>query len=222
MCRRLGTNKKIQPAIFLEQPSSARDISQLFAVWFQEKISLDAADKVLKEIETKTKKKFLPIVGPHRGQVLVETIRKNKPKRVLEIGTLIGYSAILMAKELESSAHLITIGINPNETKSARENIIKAKIATTIDVITGDAKEVIPKLSGKFDMVFIDAEKTESLQYLQLAEPKLHKGSIIIADNAGTHAHEMKDYLNYVRSSGKYSSQYVPVDEDGLEISTTL
>jgi predicted O-methyltransferase YrrM len=222
MCRRLGTNKKIQPAIFLEQPSSARDISQLFAVWFQEKISLNAADKVLKEIETKTKKKFLPIVGPHRGQVLVETIRKNKPKRVLEIGTLIGYSAILMAKELESSAHLITIGINPNETKSARENIIKAKIATTIDVITGDAKEVIPKLSGKFDMVFIDAEKTESLQYLQLAEPKLHKGSIIIADNAGTHAREMADYLNYVRSSGKYSSQYVPVDEDGLEISTTL
>jgi predicted O-methyltransferase YrrM len=207
---------------FSGQPSSARDISQLFAVWFQEKISLDAADKVLIEIETKTKKKFLPIVGPHRGQALVETIRKNKPKRVLEIGTLIGYSAILMAKELESSAHLITIGINPNETKSARENIIKAKIAATIDVITGDAKEVIPKLSGKFDMVFIDAEKTESLQYLQLAEPKLHKGSIIIADNAGTHAHEMKDYLNYVRSSGKYSSQYVPVDEDGLEISTTL
>jgi caffeoyl-CoA O-methyltransferase len=183
---------------------------------------LNAADKVLKEIETKTKKKFLPIVGPHRGQVLVEAIRQNKPRRVLEIGTLIGYSAILMAKELERNAHLITIGINPNETEIARENITKAKIAAAIDVITGDAKEVIPKLSGKFDMVFIDAEKTESLLYLQLTEPRLHKGSIIIADNAGTRAREMKDYLNYVRSSEKYCSRYVPIHEDGLEISTKL
>jgi caffeoyl-CoA O-methyltransferase len=189
---------------------------------FLGEISLDAADKVLKEIETKTKRNFLPIVGPHRGQVLVEVIRKNKPKLVLEIGTLIGYSAILMAKELESSANLITIGINPNETKKARENITKAKIAATVDVITGDAKEVIPRLTGEFDLVFIDADKTESMQYLRLIEPKLHKGSIIIADNAGTHAREMKDYLDYVRSSGKYSSHYVPVDEDGLEISTRL
>jgi predicted O-methyltransferase YrrM len=177
MCRRLGTNKKIQPTIVLTQPSSARDISQLFAVWFQEKISLDAADKVLKEIETKTKKKFLPIVGPHRGQVLVETIRKNKPKRVLEIGTLIGYSAILMAKELESNAHLITIGINPNETERARENITKAKITTTIDVITGDAKEVIPKLSGKFDMVFIDAEKPRASNTSNWPNPNFTKGA---------------------------------------------
>jgi protein-L-isoaspartate O-methyltransferase len=61
---------------------------------------LDEAGKVLKEIEAKAKKKFLPIVGPHRGQILVEAIRKTNPKRVLEVGTFIGYSAILMAKEL--------------------------------------------------------------------------------------------------------------------------
>lgn len=180
---------------------------------------MDEADKVLKEIEAKAKKKFLPIVGPHRGQILVEAIRKNKPKRVLEVGTFIGYSAVLMAKELESSAHIITIEIDTNEAGLARENIRKANVRPTIEVITGDAVEVIPKLSGKFDMVFIDAKKTESMRYLQQVEPKLHKGSIIVADNVGTHADEMKDYLKYVRSSGKYGSKYVAVDEDGLEIS---
>ena len=185
-------------------------------------ISLDEADKVLKEIEAKTKKKFLPIVGPHRGQILVEAIRKNKPKRILEVGTFIGYSTILMAKELEGNAHIITIEIDTNEAELARENIRKADVRPNIDVITGDAVEVIPRLTGKFDMVFMDAEKTEYMRYLQLAEPKLHRGSIIVADNARTHADEMKDYLNHVRCSGKYGSKYVLVDEDGLEISIKL
>jgi caffeoyl-CoA O-methyltransferase len=183
---------------------------------------LDEADKVLKEIEAETKKKFLPIVGPHRGQILAEAVRKYKPKHVLEVGTFIGYSAILMAKELESSAYLITIEIHTNEAELARENIREANVRPTIDVITGDAEEVIPKLSGKFDMVFMDADKTENMRYLRLVEPKLRKGSVIIADNACTDADEMKDYLNHVRRSGKYGSKYVPVDEDGLEISIKL
>jgi predicted O-methyltransferase YrrM len=199
-----------------------RDIPKLSTVWLKEKIALSDADRVLKEIEKMMEKEFLPIVGPRKGQILVEAIRKVKPNHVLEVGTLTGYSAILMAKELESKDHLITIEINEDKAKIARENMMRAKLSAAIDVILGDAVEVIPKLTGKFDMVFIDAEKREYLEYLCLAEPKLHKGSIIVADNAGIFADEMKDYLNYVRSSRKYSSKYVPVDEDGLEVSVRL
>lgn len=183
---------------------------------------MNGAEKVLKEIEKMTKKEFLPIVGPHKGHVLVEAIHKIKPKRVLEVGTLIGYSAILIGKELESKAHLVTIEIHADEAKKARENIRRAEVPPKIDVIVGDALEVIPELTGEFDMVFIDANKSEYLEYLRLAEPKLHKGTVIIADNAGIFADEMRDYLNYVRSSGKYSSKYVPVGEDGLEVSIKL
>jgi predicted O-methyltransferase YrrM len=169
-----------------------------------------------------TQKKFLPIVGPHKGQVLVEVIRSVKPKRVLEVGTLIGYSAILIGKELESKANLITIEIHADEAEMARENIRRAEVPPTIDVIVGDAVKVIPKLTDKFDMVFIDAEKREYLEYLRLVEARLHKGSVIVADNAGIFADQMRDYLDYVRSSGKYSSKYVPVGEDGLEVSVKL
>lgn len=183
---------------------------------------MSEADRVLKEIQRMAEKEFLPIVGPHKGQILVETIRRVKPKHVLEVGTLVGYSAILMAKELESKAHLITIEIHPDEAKIAQENIRRAKVPPSIDVIVGNAIEVIPKLTGKFDMVFIDAEKGEYQEYLQLVEHKLHKGSIIIADNAGIFADEMRDYLDYVRSSGKYSSKYVPMGQDGLEVSVKL
>jgi predicted O-methyltransferase YrrM len=183
---------------------------------------LTQAEKVLKEIEAKTKKKFLPIVGSHRGKILTEIIRENKPKTVVEVGTLIGYSTILMAKELGSDSHITAIEIHKEEAETARENIKKANVRPTIDVITGDAKKVIPKLSGTLDLVFLDANKTENMQYLRLFESKLHKGSIIIADNARMDEDAMKDYLKHVRTSGKYSSKYIPVDEDALEISIKL
>ena len=180
------------------------------------------ADKVLKEIESMSGRKFLPIVRSDKGRVLARVIHDVKPKRVLEVGTLIGYSAILMAKELESGARLITIEIDANEAEMAKENIERAELPPSIDVIVGDAIEVIPKLAGKFDMVFIDADKTEYLDYLRLVERKLHRGSVVVADNAGIFADQMKDYLDYVRSSGRYRSEYVSFGEDGVEVSVKL
>jgi predicted O-methyltransferase YrrM len=185
-------------------------------------MSSSKANDVLRGIEEMTKKQFLPIVGPKKGKVLRKVIREIRPKRVLEVGTLIGYSAVLIGKELESDAHLTTIEIHANEARIARANIKKAQISPTVDVIVGEAIKVLPKLSGKFDMVFIDAEKTEYLAYLRLIEKKLQKGSVVVADNAGIFADQMKNYLDYVGSSGKYNSRYVPVDEDGLEVSIKL
>jgi predicted O-methyltransferase YrrM len=177
---------------------------------------------VLREIEKRAHNEFLPIVGMEKGQVLAEEIRKAKPKRVLEVGTLIGYSAILMGKELDESAQIITIEIHAEEAKTAQENIRKAEIPPKVEVITGDAIQVIPKLKGIFDFAFIDAEKTEYIDYLRLAEDKLRKGTMIVADNAGIFAKQMRNYLDYVRASGNYSSKYVQVGVDGLEISVKL
>jgi len=81
---------------------------------------------------------------------------------------------------------------------------------------------VIPKLKGPFDLVFIDADKSEYLDYLRLVEDKLHKGSVVVADNAGIFADQMQDYLDYVRSSQRYKSKFVRIGRDGLEISVKL
>jgi predicted O-methyltransferase YrrM len=183
---------------------------------------LEKAKNILREIEKKAHNEFLPIVGPEKGRVLAKEIRSAKPKRVLEVGTLIGYSAILMGKELDKSAQLITIEIHADEVKIAEENIRRAEIPPKVEVITGDAIKVIPQLTGVFDFVFIDAEKTEYLDYLRLAEDKLRKGTVIVADNAGIFAYQMADYLDYVRTSGKYRSRYVPMGVDGIEITVKL
>jgi len=180
------------------------------------------ADKILKEIEEKAETEFLPIVGPERGKILAEEIRKARPKRVLEVGTLIGYSAILMGKELDKKAQITTIENHAEEAKAAENNIRRAEIPPKIEVLTGDAIQIIPALKGAFDFVFIDADKTEYFSYLRLVENKLHKGTVVVADNAGIFARQMKEYLDYVRASGNYSSRYVQAGEDGLEVSVKL
>ena len=100
---------------------------------------LNKAESVLRKIEKKAHSEFLPIIGPEKGQVLADEIRKTKPKSVLEVGTLIGYSAILMGKELDKNARIITIEIHANETKNAEENIRRANVPPKIEVITGNA-----------------------------------------------------------------------------------
>jgi len=102
---------------------------------------------VLKGIEAIAEKESLPIIGRDRGQVLIKVIRQTGPRRILEIGTLVGYSTIKMAKELDAKACLTTIETHSGRAKLARENIEKADVRPKIDVIVGDAIKVIPKLT---------------------------------------------------------------------------
>ncbi len=177
------------------------------------------AEKVLRRIERTAERTYLPIIGPERGRVLVDLIRSIKPKQILEVGTFIGYSIILMGKELGSDGEIVTIEIDEDSAKIAKENIRKAEIKPRVKVLVGNALCIIPGLRGKFDMVFLDAAKSEYLKYLRLTEDKLHTGSVVVADNVGAYAHLMRNYLDYVRNSVKYDSQFIPENGDGVEVS---
>lgn len=199
---------------------------------------------VLSEIEGIAKKNSLPSIGPIKGEILIDIIKKYKPKRILEIGTLHGYSAILMANCLLSvnnnagkdndNANKETIvtclEIDQQLANIARKNIEKAGLSDRIEVITGDALENIPTLNKyyRFDLVFIDAVKNQYLRYLKLVEENglLNKKSVVVADNILIYENEMKDYLDYVRNSGKYNSyttettlEFTKNVKDALEVS---
>ncbi len=180
------------------------------------------AEAVLKEIESLSEKECLPIIGPVRGKYLVETIREFKVKTVLEIGTLVGYSAILIARNLAEDGRVVAIEINPASAERARRNIERAGLSGKIQVRAGDARDVIPALSGEFDLVFLDAAKGEYLAYLKLAEKKMRQDGVVFADNVKMFARDMRDYLDYVRDSGKYRSQYIDAGDDGVEVSVRL
>ena len=174
------------------------------------------AELVLREIEASNNHY---IIGPKRGHILVRIASEFHPQRILEIGTNVGYSTILMGKELPSRARITTIEINPNYAEQAKENIKRAKLEPTIEVLVGDALEIIPTLKDEYDFVFIDALKTQYYEYLKVIEPHLFRGSMIVADNAGRSEDQMQDYLKHVRESGQYTSRFILVGSDGIELS---
>jgi len=192
--------------------------------------------KILAEIEETARKEFLPSIGPIKGKIIEDVIKEYNPKKALEIGTLHGYSAILIANIIlsgkydnenfnseRSSTEPILISVEKDQRLAniARKNIEKARLSEKIQVINGDALEIIPRLKSKFNMIFLDATKSEYLKYLQLIEKYslLNKRAVIVADNVLIYENEMKDYLDYVRNSGKYISR---TTETSLEFSKNV
>ena len=201
----------------------------------------ERVSRVLRELEQIAIREHLPSVGPIKGKIISAIIKKYKPTTILEIGTLHGYSAILMAADLLSvndnnnnkiDEKLVTIEIDKNLTNIAKKNIDKAGLSNKIKVICDNALDVIPTLDGyKFDLIFLDAVKNEYLQYLRLIEAKdlLKEGAIVVADNVIIYENEMHDYLEYVRNSVRYNSkstettlEFTKNVKDALEISIRL
>ncbi|MFX1317800.1 MAG: O-methyltransferase [Promethearchaeota archaeon] len=174
------------------------------------------ANMVLREIEASNNHY---IIGPKRGHILVRIASEFHPQRVLEIGTNVGYSTILMGKELPKRARITTIEVNPKFAEQAKANIERANLEPSVEVLVGDALEIIPTLKDEFDFVFIDAVKSQYYAYLKALEPNLFRGSMIVADNVGKSQNQMQDYLKHVRESGLYTSRFIMVENDGVELS---
>jgi predicted O-methyltransferase YrrM len=195
-------------------------------------LSSSKVSRVLRSLEELAEKEFVPSIGPIKGRIITDIIRKYKVKNILEIGTLYGYSAILMAAAVitsSSDGKVVTIELDTSIADIARKNISKAELSDRIDVRVGNALEVISKLDLEFDLLFLDAAKNEYLKYLKLAEKKkiLKEGAIIVADNVEVSKNDMLDYLRYVRNpSGIYKSytiettlEFTPDIKDAIEVS---
>ena len=206
--------------------------------------------KVLEDIEKTAKNEFLPSIGPIKGKIMKDIIKEHKPEKALEIGTLHGYSAILITINIliqktekkkmnidfennSSEPILLTLEKDREMAQIARSNIENSGLSDKIHLINGDALKDIPKLKSKykFDMVFLDATKSEYLKYLQLIEQYglLNKRAVVVADNVIMYEDEMKDYLDYVRNSSNYISRTTKTTlefnkkiKDALEVSINV
>ena len=189
---------------------------------------MSRALQVLRRLEKMAEKQFIPSMGPIKGKIITGIIQKYKPRNILEIGTLYGYSAILMADTLKGADEkVVTIEIDKSIAGIARKNIADASLLNKIDVIVGNALDEIPGLDSKLDLLFLDAAKNEYLKYLDLAQKNdLKRGTIVVADNVEMSKNEMQDYLEYVRNSTIYESktiettvEFTPNVKDAMEVS---
>lgn len=144
-------------------------------------------------------------------RILVEC---SKAKRGVEVGTATGYGAILMGLGFErNGGELITVDIDPKMVKIASENLKKVGLDDVVTVVEGDALQVLPKLEGQFDFVYIDAVKQDYLKYFKALEPKLVPGAVIVADNVIRSAKSMPDFFEYINNSPDYISNTIRSDE---------
>jgi len=122
-------------------------------------------------------------VSPAHGKLLWLLARTLQAKRILEIGTLGGYSAIWLARGLAPGGRLITLEALEKHAALARENLARAGLGDRVEVRVGPALETLPRLAGPFDLVFIDADKQNNPQYFRWALKLSRPGSLIVVDN---------------------------------------
>lgn len=159
---------------------------------------------------------------PHdAGHLLHILTRAIDARQVLEIGTSNGYSGIWLGTALAATGgRLLTIERDSAKVNLARPNFRRAGVADVVDVQLGDASRVLPRLEGRFDLVFLDAEKQGQLGYLEflLNAGRIEPGGLIISDNALTHPNALADYRSFVRTHPGLDSLTVPIGS-GFEVS---
>ena len=165
------------------------------------------------------------MIGPAKAKRLAELVRRKKPRRVVECGTAIGYSGLWIARELKAHGQgkLITIEIDPQRARQAREHFEKAGLAEFVELNVGDARAVVKKLHGPFDFAFIDCNYSNYYPCLVGLEDKLAPGAVLVADNVGIGAAGMSEYLERVRSRYQSRTEWFDLDlpwakKDAMEI----
>ena len=157
------------------------------------------------------KKKFLMNVGPEKGKILKDLIIKYKSKRILELGTFIGYSATLIAMNIRDGGSLISIDPDPNSIKTASKVIEHAQLTAKVRFVGAKAEDTINEFNEPFDFIFIDHAKKRYFPDLILLEKAglIKKGTVLFADNVGLFENDMIEYFQHVRDSSYYNSNNI-------------
>ena len=145
-------------------------------------------------IKEKALEEHIPIIMDDTLEVIGSILEKNKPNKILEIGTAVGYSAICFSKYLAGNGRIDTIERDEERIKEAKINIKEMKLEEKIRIYEGDAVEILPTLNEKYDMVFIDAAKGKYPFFLKEALRMLSENGIIFADNILYKGYVMSDY----------------------------
>jgi len=143
-------------------------------------------DSFLSELETEALKEEIPIIGPVVGELLSILVTATQAKRILELGTAIGYSTVFLAKGCEAvNGKVITLEMSPGLAERARANFRKKGIEERTEVMIGDAREMMLNMNEPFDFIFLDIDKDHYLGVLDQCHRLLKRGGLLFVDNIG-------------------------------------
>ena len=187
----------------------------------------------LEEVYEEAVKNRVPVVRREMQSFLKTLLLLSKPEKILEVGTAVGFSAMLMAEY--SDAHITTIENYEKRIPIARENFKKYRFEDRIDLIEGDACEILKTLEGVYDLIFIDAAKGQYLNYLEAIKKLMKPGSVLVSDNVlqdgeimesrymverrdRTIHKRMREYLYVLKNDTDFRTSIIPLG-DGITLS---
>lgn len=150
--------------------------------------------KELEKIKEKALQEHIPIIMDDTLEIIEKYMKEIKPKRILEIGTAVGYSAMCFSEFLATNGKIDTIERDAERAKEAEENFKKVEVEEKINLYVGDAVEILPTLDEKYDMIFIDAAKGKYPFFLKEALRMINNNGIIFADNILYKGYVLSDY----------------------------
>ena len=197
---------------------------------------MDRIDQWLREMERFAKEREVPILTEAARPVFLRTVREAAPRRMLELGTAIGFSALLALRE-SPEAEIVTIERDAVMAEAARSFLFRAGVLPRATLLVGEAEKLLPTLSGTFDFVFIDAAKSRYPDFWLGVQPLLAPRAVVAADNVlfrglveGEGSEEwpkhsyrtmvlrLREYLRLVRSAPGFRTEVYP-EGDGMAVS---
>ena len=167
-------------------------------------------EKELEIVKEKALEDHIPIIMDDTLEKIKEILENENPNRILEIGTAVGYSASQFARYTDKKCKIDTIEIDEERAKEAKENIKKIGFEDRINVIVGNAVDIIPTLTNKYDIVFIDAAKGKYPIFLEESLKLLNRGGLILADNILYKGYVMSDYNKHKqRTAVRHLREYI-------------
>ena len=187
----------------------------------------------LSQMEQYAKEYHVPIIEPEVAQLLKVLLKTNKPKNILEIGTAIGYSALIMAETTNEDTRITTIERNDEMVKLAHTNISNTIFKDKIKILQGEAEDILPHLSDTYDFIFLDAAKGQYLDFFNYCIGFLKPGGLIVSDNVlfkgmvatdelvvkrkKTIVNRLRTFLKYINELDGYTSCVIPIG-DGVAL----
>ncbi len=177
----------------------------------------------LEKIKQKALEEHIPIIMDETLEVIEKYLNKNKPNRILEIGTAVGYSAICFTQFLAENGVIDTIEREADRVEEAKKNIQLAEVEEKINIYEGDAVEILPTLNNQYDVVFIDAAKGKYPFFLKEALRMINKEGIIFADNILYKGYVMSDYNKHKqRTAVRNLREYIKEVSENPNLETEI
>lgn len=177
----------------------------------------------LKKIKEKALENHIPIIMDDTLEVIAKILTEKKPKRILEIGTAVGYSAMCFSKYLAEDGLIDTIERDEERIEEAKQNFKKVEVENKINLYEGDAVEILPTLNEKYDVVFIDAAKGKYPFFLKEALRMLKQDGIIFADNILYKGYVMSDYNKHKqRTAVRNLREYIKETTENPNLETEI